>query len=164
MALTYELTLAIEDNKGKQSSFSLNLPTTFNIADYTQYAVALATIVNAVIVGVIRGSTITIGVDISGLTGNVATTAADIQERASLQYSTAAGRSVEINVGAFDENLVVSGTDDLDLAAPAIAAFDDMMLNGLTVGGATIIPCDDDSEDLTTRQLAQESFVPYTRQ
>ena len=162
MALTYEFSLSVSDNKGKSSSFALNLPTTFSLADYGQYAVSMAQLTNAIIVGIITGANIRLDVDISGLTANAATVNADIQERAAFQYATANNRTVEVVIPAFNETLISNGVDDVDIVQVDAAAFDDMMLNGILAGGATIIPCDIDEEDLTVRNYARESFTPYS--
>ena len=160
-SFTYDIVLTIEDEKGKSSDTTVNLPTTFTLANYTEFAVALAEAVNGVIGGVIRQAMIFLNIDVSGVGNNPAPLAGtDVEEKGFLQFATNEGTFVNLNVPAFNEGLTVAGSDDIDLNDVAVQALTDAMLSGISVTGGTIIPCDIDENDLTSVVIAREAYAP----
>lgn len=160
MALTFEIGVEVQDDKGRTSDFSVNVPTTFNLASYGEFAVGLAQAFDQIINGVIVGAYLLLTVDLSSLVGNVITAVGDIQEAGYFKFRTSENRSVDIKIPAFDEGLVPSGSDSINLTDPAVQAVLDAFNNGIAVTGGTIAPCDVDEDDIVTLEYARESFVP----
>lgn len=159
MALTYAVTYEMEDDSGDVATFDIPIPTTFALADYAEFGRGMATFVDALTSGIVRSASLGINVDLSSLTGNVVGAGSDVEEIASFQYLTLAGRKVNVNVPGADETDVLPNSDDLDVVGDVnIAAFNNAMLNGVAVTAGTIIPCDVAEEDLSSLNYAREAF------
>lgn len=160
MALTFDLVFTVEDEKGKQSDTTVNVPTTFSLTAYTEFAQACANVIDDLIGGILVACILQVLADISGLTGNVRVQASDVEEKGHFKFRTVAGRSVDVKIPGFDESLMTAGTDDIDTTTVAVNAFVNMMEDGLSVTGGTIIPCDVDEDDILGLEFARESYVP----
>lgn len=153
---THEIVFTIEDRRKKKATTSVKVLDSFAEAAVTGFAQAWADAIDNLIGGVIRSAVAILGVDISGLTSNTATNDSDVEEIASAQFETAEGQIVEVNIPAILETLVVNETGQLDEAAPQVAAFLDMMIDGITVNATLIQPCDVGDTDIIKHNYFRE--------
>jgi hypothetical protein len=160
MSIAFAIVSTITDEKGKPSTFTVNVPITFSLAQYGEFAVQAATIIDACLSGKLTSMEMCLLADLSGLTGNTIGAASDVEERARFKLRTSEGRPVNVNVPALNESLVVVGDDSLDLPDADVAAMESLLLDGLSVTGGTIIPCDLNEDDLVSLEYAREGFTP----
>jgi len=158
MAIAYQITYELEDDSGERATFGINIPTTFSLAQYTEFGRAVASLVDPIVSGRISNCGLTISVDLSGLTSNAFTSTSDVEEVAAFQFSTVDGTKTLVNVPAIDELAVASGTDDLDQADVFVAAFITAMESGVAVTGGTVSPCDVAESDINSTVYARENF------
>lgn len=157
MALTYGLTYTFTDDSGESATATISLPTAFSLAQFTEFGRAMAVFVDDMVSGLISRCELSVGVDLSSLTGNTAAAGGDVQEINTYQFVTAAGRTVNINIPGTDETDVSPNSDDLDTVDAEQAAFINAMISGIAVTGGTIAPTDIDSEDITDLVYAREA-------
>lgn len=151
MALTFKLAYTILDGNGEESTVSIPLPTTFSLSDYGEFGVAFGQLMEAIIFGRIQKAALCFGSDLSSLGGiNQATASADVEYAAKFDSDTAAGRPVTWVLPAYNSQGAVSDSNEIDIANIDVAAFVDMLENGLSVTGGTITVCDIDEEDIET--------------
>jgi len=138
MAIAPKIVLEIKDEDSDDANTSLHVQSGLTVAQYGTFANDYANAIDDVVVGRVTPlATMTIPVDISGLTANVVTAGSNVEQIGAFQFVDANGEPVEINIpGILDANVLV-GTDDLDLANVAIAAFVTM----IETGNGTVIPC-----------------------
>lgn len=126
----------------KTATTEIFIPEGFNLIEYGLFAVAMAEIVDAFIKGKIISATLSIGVDLSALTGNTNESDSDIQEIGGFEFLAEDGFTTKVNLPTFPTSLTVTGSETIDLAEPVIDAFVDAMLTGVAVTGGTIQPSD----------------------
>jgi len=146
------------DKDGEYSTTSLTLWDGNLIASLQGFAVAFATLLNNTIMGKILSAFLVFEVDISGLTGNTVSDAADVEEIGAFEFATTEGNRVKLNIPALQEALVVANTHDLDTAETEISAVITMMEDGLAVTGGTIEPCDIGMDDIVDTYFSREQF------
>jgi hypothetical protein len=157
MAITNSVIYTLSDDDGDEATFEVNVPTTPTLAQYTEFARAYADLLDPIVSGLIRRSELTVPVDIGDLTANVVGALSDVQEINAFQFSTAAGRKVQVNIPGTIEAQTNPNSDDLDTIDAAVAALINAFLSGIAVTGGTIVPSDIDGEDLTALVFAREA-------
>jgi len=158
MALTYTITYTFTDDSGDSATTAINVPTTFTLAQYTEFVRGMAAFIDDIVSGVVSFADFTIGVDLSSLSANTVAATSDVEEVDSFKFLTAAGRPVLIKIPGTTEADVVANSDALDQVDTEIAAFITAMVTGVAVTGGTISPCDVDSESITSLVYAREEF------
>lgn len=152
----YALTWTVEDQAGKTATFTEFIASGLTLAQMTEGALAHAPLIDGIIGGIIRGAEICIGVDLSGLTGNVAAGTSDVEEVGEFVFVTAQNREVRVNLPCMNDTASIVGSDDLDQADVNVDAFIDAMVAGLTVVGGNMSPVDVDENDITAVKIARE--------
>lgn len=158
MAIAFEIIYTVVDEDGDDATTTIKVPTTFSLAQYTEFGAALATLMNNIIEGAITGADLCLAADVSGLTTNLTSGADDVEDIGAFQFATGDGRPVKVNVPGLDETKVAVGTDDINQVDVDVAAFIAAMNNGLTVPGGTIQPTDVGEDDITNLTYARERF------
>lgn len=157
MAVPFSLVYTIRDAQGDPSTTQVHMPTSFSIAQYTEFAASMATLIDAMLHGRVEQAELCFTADLSGLTGNTILSTSDVEEVGAFVARTTEGRPVEINVPALNDGVVVAGTNQLDITDPAVAAFVTMLEDGIAVTGGTIVPSDVGEDDL-------EAVVSFTKE
>lgn len=162
MALALTANFTFRDDKGKTSSTKIRIPTSVTIAqalEFTQDAAALIAIAsNAVITDA------SISVDIStfalGFKTVIGITADFFQKALFTLRTSVNGLFSKISVPTFNEDLVVAGTDQVDLTDPDVAAFVTALEDGIDDGlGGFIQPIDRRGNGIAEVSAAREVFL-----
>jgi hypothetical protein len=152
--IKYELS----DVDNDLASFGIDVPSTFTLAQYTEFVRAKAVLLDAIVSGLISRASLRRAIDLSGLTGNTGLSTSDREDVGNFVFRTAAFRKVVTRVPGIIEGLVLSNSDDLDQADTDVAAFISAMLNGISVTGGTISPSDVAEDDIIAIEEASERF------
>lgn len=155
--------VTIEDAKGKSSLLGYNFPigaaSNANINALIDAAKTGATLIDAVTRGKILNVGIAIGVDLSALSlKSSAVATADVEEGARLQFNTAVNSITGFRVPTFDEDMLLSGTQAVDLEDTDVDALVDFFIDGHTLSAVTVQPSDDRGSDIESVASARESF------
>lgn len=156
MVKAVEVTPSWRDQAGKTSTNTMYVPNGLTLAQYQEGLAAAAALLDEISGAVMEGMGYSVDVDISALTGNVASGTADVEDIGAFQFATADGRPVNVNVPGIIDTLTPAGSDALDQAQVDVAAFISMFEDGLAVTGGTIIPSDVDEDDIVSTNFARE--------
>jgi hypothetical protein len=159
MALAVTVNFTITDSKGKSAVTKVRVPTGFTLADYSQFAIAMGSLIAAVSDGVITDISVGIPLSLSGATIRaVANTTADIAKKALLSaVSAVAGLFTRFNIPTYDESHTVTGSDAIDTSDPDVSALIAVYEAG--VGG--LVPVDARNNDVADVQVAREVFRKF---
>ena len=153
MAIAPKITLKITDNDGDPANTAIHVPSGLTIAQYAAFANAYANAVDDIVLGKVDAKgTMTIPVDISGLTGNTLDPASDVEQIAAFQFIDTNGEPVDINVPGLLLADVVAGTDGLNTADTEIAAF----ITLIEDGDGTVAPSSVAEADITALVYARK--------
>lgn len=158
MALAAQVVYTVIDDSGERGTTSINVPVGFSLVQLTSFGAQMATLLDAILGGRVESAEVCFGIDISGLTSNAALSTSDVEEIGAFQFRTVDGLTVGVNVPCIDETKVAGGSDELNQADTAIAAFIAAMEDGLATGGGTVAPCDVGEVDIISTDFAQERF------
>ncbi len=161
MPKALQVIFSFVDDKGKTATTSVNIETTHTLAGALEFAQEVAVLINNVTTCKITAVNVSAPVDISGL--GLATSpgaTSDIEEKGVFQYETAGGWKTSVSVPGWSDLLVLSGTDTIDIADSDVAAFNDMMIDGITpTTYATLVePSDTREDDIDSLDWARERF------
>lgn len=159
MALAVVARFDFLDDKGKTSFTKVRVPTTFSLAQYGEFGTAFGQLLANVSNCKITGGSFTFALDLSGLgLRTVASVAADVAEKGAFIFNTAVtGLKARMRIPTFNETLIPSGSDAIDLVQADVAVFQAAMENGIVVPTAiTVQPTDDRTNDITGLTVAKE--------
>lgn len=158
MALAFIVQIDMIDAKAKTSFTRIRIPTSFSIAAMTTFAQDAAQAIVDITGCRVTGASIGINFVLTGL-GAAAAAGADIARKAFFKAkSTVAGFFAKMSIPTFDEdNLVVAGTDQIDTADTAVAAF----ITLLQTGNGTVAPTDKYGNSLTDVDISRELFMKH---
>jgi len=158
---SFSLIYSFLDDKNKISTTEINVPTTFNLSQYTEFGAAMATILQNLAQGKLVSADLCLQADISGLTSNAATVGSTVDLVGAFQFGTDLNNKVAVTIPCLSELfMTVSGSDDLDQTQADVAAFLFAMTDGIVTTGGTILPCDKAEEDITSIDFAREGSRP----
>ena len=157
------VTYTVLDAKGKKSTTQINFPvsaaTSVSIDVLRDFAETTAPLIDAIIRGQIIGAGIGLAVDLSGVTLKASPVAtADVEEGARFTWRTALNTITKFRLPTFDEDFISPGSNAVDIADPDVDAFVDRITEGRTILVTNVSPSDDRGEDITSLDLAVESF------
>jgi len=153
MAIAPKIRIKISDNDNDPANTEIHVPSGFTIAQYATFANDYANAIDDIALGrVDPKGTMTIPVDISGLTGNTVDPNSDVEQVAAFQFIDTNGEPVDINIPGLLLADVVAGTDGLDTADTEIAAF----ITLIETGNGTVAPCSVSEADITSTLYARK--------
>lgn len=158
MAFAVIVQIDFKDAKGKSSFTRIKVPTGFTPAQYTTFVQDAAQAIKDISGCIITGASFGVSFTLTGL-GAAAAAAADVASKAFFKVrSSVAGFFAKMSIPTFDEdNLVVVGTDQIDTADTAVAAF----ITLVETGNGTILPCDKYGNDLVDVTISREQFMRH---
>lgn len=156
MAEPVALTTTVLDQAGKTATFSEFFADTLTVAQIEEGVLLHAPKIDGILSGIINRMEFCVAVDLSGLTGNTVGSTADVEEVGEFIFLTDANRRVSLNVPCINDTASVVGSDDLDQTDSDVDALIDAMIDGLTVTGGNLQPCDADEADITAVKSARE--------
>lgn len=157
MAFAFIVQIDFKDAKNKSSFTRIRIPTGFTIAQMTSFAQDAAQAVTDISGCIVTGASIGANFTLTGL-GGAAAALADVASKAFFKFTSAvSGFFAKMTVPTIDEALVVPGTDQIDTADTAVAAF----LTMIETGNGTIAACDKYGNDLTDTEIAREQFMEH---
>lgn len=152
-------------NGPETTVISVELPTATTPANALVAVRALATLIDPLTSGVIVGAGVTLEADLTGLSlDTVASVLADVQEKATFAFRTAAGKLKKISIPAFVETLFTGGGSghDVDLTDTDVAAFVDAIETGIDLtlagGTGTVAPVDTNDSDVVSLESALQTW------
>jgi hypothetical protein len=160
MAVAFEINYTFVDDSGNTATTTIHVPQVYTLPQYTEFARAMAALVDDIVSGVVQSAELTVALDISSLTGNNAQVGSDVEEIGGFKFATVDGRAVTVNIPGINESMVEANSDDLDQLDPDVSAFISAMMDGIAVAGGTAIPCDVEQADLVALDFAREQFRP----
>lgn len=158
MAVPSEVTMTIRDASGDTAKASFFVQNNFTLSQYNEMSADLANAVDAVIGGVIDGMSLRIPVDVSALTGNTIGATSDVGDVGQFQFRSDENRPVRMNVPGILETVVAAGSDDINQADTAVAAFLAAIEDGVTTLAGVIQPCNIGEDDISSTEFARERF------
>lgn len=160
MALAVSIRFDFIDNKGKTSFTKVRVPNGFGLSDYVEFAQAMAQLIANISTARLTRAGVVFGLDLSGATIKaLASGLSDIAQKAILGFSAVvAGFRTKLFLPAISEAKVNVGSDTLNQADPAVAAFITAMESGIAVTGGTIAPTDIRENDIASLDYARELF------
>lgn len=159
----FAILYSVQDEKGKTSTTTINLPSAVAFADATLFAAELAKLINPLIGGAITriGIAFTVALP-AGLRASPLANS-DVEEGARFQFSTTNGFFSGMRIPTFLESFITAGTKDVDLTDTDVAAFVAAMRDGIDLtgvgGSGTVQPSDSRDEDLAALSTAREQFI-----
>ncbi len=152
------LIYTIADRKNKKpATTEVKLPDAFGLAALSEWAVSFATLLNNFIQGRILDAELCFDVDISAIINNDILLNNDVESVGRFEFVTAQGNRVKVNLPGIDDTFTIDGSDALDQADPAVAAFITLMETGYTLGDATVVqPSDVGEDDIVDTLFARE--------
>lgn len=158
MAVPFQVVYTTEDASGDRATTAIDVPITFSLSQYGEFAGAMASLLDAFIGGVLVSAALTVNIDLSALTGNAILSTSDVEEVGAFLFTTGEGRPVDVNVPCIIETLEAAGSDNLDQADVDIAALITAVEDGIATTGGTIAPCDRGEDDLVTTTYARSEL------
>jgi hypothetical protein len=160
MAIAISLEFAFVDDKGETSSTTVRVPNGFTLAQYGEFGFAMAQLFADASGCAITGVSINFALDLSGLgLKTVANALSDVAEKAQFIWNTVTGSIKKIfRIPTFSESLVQAGTDAVDTADLAVAAFVTANTNGIVVTGGTVAPTNSRDNDVVSLASARQQF------
>jgi len=158
MALTYEIIYSIEDDSGDISTTAVKIPVGNTLAQYSEFGAAFGTLLDALVDGKTIAADLAVSVDVGALANNLPVGTSDVEEVGAFQFTTTENRLVNLNVPGLVENMVLAGSDDLDVLHASIGAIITAMETGIAVTGGTIAPCGKGEDSVSSLKSARERF------
>jgi hypothetical protein len=151
-----------KDGKDKTSFTEVPIPLGTTLANAVIFAQQMAILVDALITGRVARIGIAATVTMPGGIAVVAAATSDVEEGAVFQYRTSGGFHKSCRIPTFNEAMIVTGSDVVNIADPDVLAFNTAMLTGINLAGfggtGTVSPCDLREEDLVAIDFAREDF------
>ncbi len=155
------LTYSIQDAKGKVSTVKINFPSAVDVGQVASFAIDTATMINNIIKGRILDAGLGIQLSLAGATiRNAPDPDSDVEEGARFSWNAASGAITGFRLPTFDEDKLVTGTNQVDLGDADVNTFVQRMLQGKTTGLVNASPSDDRGSDIDNVASARESFTP----
>ena len=167
--MTWSIIYTIRDEKGKQSTFTINVPGTLNAAQASAFAVQFAALVANIIKGAVVGIGISLSLNLSAdYAGGIPAAGSDVEEKGYFQFVTENGFYTAFNVPTLDEQFVLANSNQLDTADVDVAALIAAIVTGLTVlpgdpDEVVVNPVDSRGENIVSLATALEVFASSGR-
>lgn len=158
----FSILYSIRDEKGKESTTTVNLPATTAFADVVLFAGEMAKLINPIVTGSVTRIGVAFTVDLPGTLRASPSANSDVEEGGRFQFRTAGGFFTGMRLATFDESKILAGTRAIDQADTDVAAFVAAMEDGIDLtgvgGSGTVQPSDPREDDVAVLEFAREQF------
>lgn len=153
MAIAPKITFQVADEDSDKASTAVHVPAGLTVAQYGTFANDYANAIDDIVIGAVEPKAVmTVPVDISGLVLNIIDPNSDVEQITAFQFVADDGEPVDINVPGLLLANVIAGTDNIDTAATAIAAF----ITLIQVGNGVVIPTSVSEANITDLNYARK--------
>lgn len=159
MPVAKEVVFSIVDDDGHPSSVSVRIPSDTAAADATAFASDVATLLDAVIDGVITRIGISETVTPPGGLKTAALANCDVEVGATLFYAAAGGFVFRHRIPTWKISLIVDDGSVIDQSDGDVQAFRDMMVNGITPVATLVQPAEWRDADITAFNVGSQTFT-----
>lgn len=160
MPIPFTIDVVYRDESGSRATAGYHVGSELTQPQYVEGGQALAPLLDDFTDGVIESMSLTVPVDISGLTDNTAEVGSDVEEAAEFGMITTENRGVSVVIPGLLSDYFTPGSDDLDQSDPLLAPLISMFENGLATTGGTIQPCDVGEIDVSSVIRARKITRP----
>lgn len=158
---TRTTTIAVRDGKGQTATIEYDTPDTAGIITTVELAEEVALAIDVLIGGIVTGISVVTNVDIPSSLEEDVDADSDVEEGAKFTFRAANGGDKEMRLPTFDEQFLLAGTKQVDLADSDVDAFVDLMINGRTdIVNGNVAPVSIRNSDLVSLISAKENFKP----
>lgn len=159
LIMATSLNIVVEDNKGAKSTTSFNVDDAVSVAGLAEVGLAIAQSILTIVTGRIVSISACINVDLTSLTGNTVALNSDVEEGARFIWNSTGGFTTSNRLPTFDEQYIVAGSRMVNVDAPAVEAFINLIEGGVvTVGDGTVAITDYRGAEVVDLDSARESF------
>lgn len=155
--MTISVFLNVVDAKGDPSTIEIPFPAATPYAAINALVPAVAALINPLVLGGLRSAGVKIEIPVPTW-GDTALLVSDVQEKAEFAFRGVNGFLKRLNLPTFDEAFFIPSSKNVDLSDPDVAAFVDMMTDGITVSSTLCQPCDIRGDDLVVLEKARENW------
>lgn len=159
MAIAKEVVFSIQDDDGHMSQTSVRVPSDTLAADATAFADDVATLLDAVIDGVITRIGISEIVALPGGLKTAALDSCDVEVGASLFYNAAGGLVFRHRIPTWKRSLIVTDGSDILIGDTDVDAFIAMMVSGITPIATLVEPSEWRDADITAFSVGSQTFT-----
>lgn len=150
------LVLTIRDGKSAESQILLNVEDGGeDITNQIAAAIEAQELIDTIIGGAIVRCGLIVDIDLSGAIKTIPDVDSDIEEGAVFIWRSSSGHNTKARIPTFLESLITSPLQHADLTDGDVAAFNDMVIDG--VSGIDFV--DSRGDDVTSLLSANENFV-----
>lgn len=158
MPVAQEVVISIEDDDGHTSTMSIRIPNATANADSVAFAADMATLVDAVIDGVITRIGLSQTVTLPGGLKSAVLAQAKRERGATFIYTSNAGFLFRHRLPTFKASLINAGGNTVDLTDGDVDALVDAMTDGITPVATLVEPSEHRDDDLVAISSAVETF------
>lgn len=148
-----QINFTITDEKGLNSTVSIDTPDGLTLAQYGAYADAVAPYIDGITAGQILSAKMSVGLTLAGAPFGAALEGADVEEKALFVFRSANGYLKRVTIPAVNE-AVVQTSGALNEADANVAGFITM----LQTGDGVVAPTDYRGDDLVSLVEARKYF------
>jgi len=163
MALTWELSLTLEDEEGKKSVVSLHLPGGTLQADAEAFASAFALLLDVLTGAKITRIALALIVTLPGGLKANALLESEVEIGARFGFIDAQAFRTSVRVPSFLQSLLVVGSNNVDQEQVDVAAFMSAITEGLTPIATLVQPSTNRGDDIVSLSTAIEAFTKTRR-
>lgn len=141
------------DAKGKTATTEIKLPLGLDIPEYIDAAQKFGTILVNNTLARLTQVEVCVGLDVT-VAATTAAAGSDVQEVRQFVFAADNGTNFILHIPTLDEDLVLAGTDALDITATPVAA----LLGFITTGNGVVVPVNVRDQDVQGLSYAREMF------
>jgi len=159
MAFAKVVVFTIQDDDGHKSQTTVDIPSDTLAADATAFASDVATLLDAVIDGVILRIGISETVAAPGGLKTAALDSCDVEVGATLFYNADLGTAFHHRIPTWKRSLIVDDGSDIKTGDTDVDAWTAMMVSGITPAATLVEPSEHRDEDINAFSTGAQTFT-----
>lgn len=159
MAIAREVVFSLVDADGHSSTTSVRIPSDTDMDDAIAFASDAATLLDAVIDGVITRVGISTNVTLPGGLKSAVTDNADVEVGATIIYGAGAPLTFKHRIATWRKDKIVDTGNTIKIGDGAVDAWIDMMVNGITPVATLVQPSEWRDQDILALSSGVQTFT-----